>query len=104
MINVKYKKRNYVTNINISGHAMYDEYGKDIVCAAVSSTALNTLNIIMLIDSSVIDVEKRSGYINIIVNKYNELVDKILLNLIDEFNELVVSYKKYIKVEEDSHE
>ncbi|MCI8514844.1 MAG: ribosomal-processing cysteine protease Prp [Lachnospiraceae bacterium] len=28
----------------ITGHADYEEYGKDIICAAVSCLALNTMN------------------------------------------------------------
>lgn len=104
MINVKYKKKDYITNINISGHAMYDDYGKDIVCASVSSVVLNTINIIFLIDNSIIKVNKDNGYININIDKYSDLVNKILLNLINELKELTLKYKKNIRVEEDSHE
>lgn len=104
MINVKYKKKNYITNITIKGHANFDDYGKDIVCASVSSVVLNTINIILLIDENIISVNKSDGFINIDVVKYNELIDKILLNLILELNELTDKYKKNIRVEEDSHE
>ena len=30
-------------NISIHGHAMYDDYGKDIVCAAVSSIVMTSV-------------------------------------------------------------
>ena len=36
--NRKYKK------ITILGHAMYDDYGKDIVCSACSSIVITTVN------------------------------------------------------------
>ena len=36
-------KRNN-NKIVISGHALYDEYGKDIVCASVSSIIYTTIN------------------------------------------------------------
>lgn len=104
MINVKYKKKDYITSISIKGHANFDDYGKDIVCASVSSVVLNTINIILLIDENIISVNKSDGFINIDVVKYNELIDKILLNLILELNELTDKYKKNIRVEEDSHE
>ncbi len=104
MITVKYKKKDYITNINISGHALYDSFGKDIVCASVSSVVINTINIVSIIDSSIIEVDKSDGYVNIIINKYNDLTNKILLNLIDELKELTIKYKKNIRVEEDSHE
>lgn len=41
-------KREFATKtireMTISGHAMYDDYGKDIVCAAVSAVAINLIN------------------------------------------------------------
>ena len=36
--------------IKISGHANYDEKGKDIVCASVSSIVITTINAIIEID------------------------------------------------------
>ena len=42
MIKVKaVSKGNYLQKIEIKGHANYDDYGKDIVCAAVSSITLS---------------------------------------------------------------
>ena len=39
MIKVKVEK----DNISIIGHANYDEYGKDIVCASVSSVVMTSV-------------------------------------------------------------
>ena len=36
--------------VTISGHANYDEYGKDIVCASVSSIVYTTVNGILNIE------------------------------------------------------
>ena len=33
-----------ITGFKLSGHAFYSEYGKDIVCAAVSPLVINTIN------------------------------------------------------------
>ena len=33
--------------ITVSGHANYDDYGKDIVCASVSSLVISTVNAIL---------------------------------------------------------
>ena len=33
--------------IEIKGHANYDDYGKDIVCASVSSIVITTINAII---------------------------------------------------------
>ena len=42
--------------ISILGHANYDDYGKDIVCAAVSATVITTVNGILSIDNNSIEV------------------------------------------------
>ena len=45
MIKVKLiKDSNKVKEITIKGHALYDDFGKDIVCAAVSSTVITSVN------------------------------------------------------------
>lgn len=37
MVRVKYTVEEQTHTLEVSGHANYDEYGKDIVCAGVSS-------------------------------------------------------------------
>ena len=60
MIKIKVSKEgNKYKNIVITGHANYAEYGKDIVCAAVSATVLTTLNGIIAIDNSILNVENK---------------------------------------------
>lgn len=45
MIKVKIKnKKDYITGFEMSGHAEFDKYGKDIVCAAASMLAYNTID------------------------------------------------------------
>ena len=41
---VKSSKTGSIKSIELKGHALFDEYGKDIVCAAVSILSLNTFN------------------------------------------------------------
>jgi len=41
------KDDNCVKEIKFDGHALFDEYGKDIVCAGVSSTLITTVNAIL---------------------------------------------------------
>ena len=60
-------------NITISGHANYDDYGKDIVCAAVSSIAITTVNNIISLDDSV-DYEENSGLLIIRVKNDTERI------------------------------
>lgn len=46
MIDVEfhYDSSKRITGFKISGHAGYDEAGKDIICSAVSALAINTVN------------------------------------------------------------
>ena len=42
-------KRNVPYAFSISGHANYDEYGKDIVCSSITTAVFTTLNLLLLI-------------------------------------------------------
>ena len=65
--------------ITISGHANYDEYGKDIVCSAVSSTVITTINAILSIDKNSIEVNDNNP-LTIKILKHSEVVDKLITN------------------------
>lgn len=47
MINVLIKKKqNHIINLKITGHAGSDVYGKDLVCAGVSTAGVGVLNML----------------------------------------------------------
>lgn len=83
--------------ITISGHANYDEYGKDIVCAAVSSAVITTVNGILSIDKNAICVDE-NGKVEIKILKRSEVVDKLIDNLINLLTELQNEYKDNIDI------
>lgn len=39
-----FENKNKISGFEMSGHAEYDEYGKDIVCAAATMLAFNTID------------------------------------------------------------
>ena len=43
-VNVESKDKKHVDCVRIHGHAMYDDFGKDIVCSSVSSIITTTVN------------------------------------------------------------
>ena len=49
-INLKYNN-DLIESIFITGHAGYDIYGKDIVCASVSSIVITSVNAIVRLNS-----------------------------------------------------
>ena len=95
-VNVK-RQNNKVYEIVIKGHAEYDDYGKDIVCAAVSSMAITTVNGIISLDES-IDYEENNGFLKIRVLKDTEINNKLLDNLVNLLSELVMQYPENIEI------
>ena len=93
MIKVLVKK----DSITISGHALYDEYGKDIVCAAVSATVITTVNGILSIDNESIEVTEKDK-VMIKILKHTDVVDKLLDNMINLLTELKRDYKDNIDI------
>ena len=102
MLNVIVKKReNKFYKINLLGHANYSDYGKDIVCSSASSIMITTVNAIMMFDKNYITYEEKKDAFLIIVNKNNEIVDKLIQNMINMFKELSTDYPENIKIEEE---
>lgn len=96
---IKVIKKNEV--IEISGHAKYDEFGKDIVCASVTSVIMTTVNSIMNIDNSSISYVDDGNKIIIKKLNDNDIVDKLLNTMILILKDLEKQYKKNIKVESE---
>ena len=85
-------------HISILGHANYDEYGKDIVCAAVSSVVMTSIEGIALIDKKSIDVKESTNKLEIIQNKHDSITDKLLVNMLNCLHEIEKKYPKNIKI------
>ncbi len=99
MIKVKIEiKNNSLKKIIISGHANYSDYGKDIVCASCSSILVTTVNAIVEIDESAIEYLDNGNTVTINILKDNDIVNKLLNNMLSLFKELTKDYKDYIKI------
>ena len=86
--------------IIVEGHALFDEYGKDIVCASVSSIAITSINAILRIDEEAIECLQDEGFIEVKIKKHSEVIDVLLENMISLFKELESQYKENIKIYE----
>ena len=93
MIKVSIKQKQII----IKGHANYDELGKDIVCASVSSMVITTVNAILRVDNEAIRYSDNDDVIIDII-KNDEIVNKLINNLIDLLRELEKQYPKYIEI------
>lgn len=84
--------------IEIKGHANYDDYGKDIVCASVSSIVITTINAIIEFDPDSIYYEDLNNRILIEKLKDDDITNKLINNMIELLEELEKSYKDNIKI------
>ena len=84
--------------IEIKGHANYDDYGKDIVCASVSSIVITTINAIIEFDPESIYYEDLNNRILIKKLKDDDITNKLINNMIELLEELEQSYKDKIKI------
>ena len=101
MIRITYQESNgIIAKVNITGHANYNDYGKDIVCAAVSSIAISTINGLLSIDDKCIKYSN-DNVLSIENIKLDVVTNKLLLNMINMFIELVDTYPKNINVRKE---
>ena len=94
---IKVNIKGNIDEINVVGHANYDLYGKDIVCASVSSILITSVNAIIRIDDKSIDYNELDGvYIKVL--KHTDVIDKLLINLVELLTDLEKQYPKYIEI------
>lgn len=87
--------------VSISGHANFDNYGKDIVCAAVSSLVTASVNDIHIVNPNAMEYSDDGDEITIVLIKEDELCQKLLDNLKEMLISLSKDYPKNIKVESE---
>ena len=94
MISVKVSDK----KISILGHAMFDEYGKDIVCSACSSIVTTTVNGILSIDKDSLDYSINEEGMEITIKKSDEITSKLIDNMVNLLRELESNYPNNIEV------
>lgn len=101
MIKVTYKKLdNQISNVNITGHALYADYGKDIVCASVSSIVITTINAILNIDQESIEYKENNGILIKNIKK-DEITNILINNMLNMLKELSNDYQNNIQIREE---
>ena len=89
---------NFIKGLKVSGHANYDEHGKDIVCASVSSMVILSANLALKYNEKSLEVKQSEGLVDIKVLIEDEIINLIFSNLKDELEELSKDYKKHVKI------
>lgn len=88
----KYKK------ITITGHALYDDYGKDIVCASVSSIVTTTVNGILALKKGSLSYLVSKLGMKIEIKNDDQTTQILIKNMISLLKELEGNYPDNIEV------
>ena len=83
--------------IEISGHANFDAYGKDIVCASVSSIIYTTINGILNINNKAIKIADENKLIIKIISN-DDITKKLIENMINLLKDLEKQYPKNLNI------
>jgi len=94
-------KEDYIVNVDVIGHANYDDYGKDIVCSAASSIVTTTVNGVLSINQDILKYESNNNDFKINILKKDDITNKLIINMINLLKELSSSYPKNIQVKEE---
>ncbi len=92
------KKDNVIDKLTIKGHANYDVYGNDIVCAAVSATIISNINGILSLDSNYLNHSYQDHELRVVINKHDDIVDTLISNVISCLNDLSKQYPSNLKI------
>ena len=99
MIKVKIEKQNAkYKKITILGHAMYDQYGKDIVCAAASSIVTTTINGILTLNKGSLSYLVGKKGMTIEIKNDDETTQLLIQNMVNLLKELEKNYPANIEV------
>ena len=96
-INVNYQD-NHIVKLTAEGHALFDDYGKDIVCAGVSSIMTGLLNAIDLKTDYECWIDEDS--MNVQTNKVSEVGQIILETGLIQLQTIQQQFPNNIKIRE----
>ncbi|MCU9592883.1 ribosomal-processing cysteine protease Prp [Caldibacillus thermolactis] len=107
MINVTIVRKDdgQISSFTVEGHANFDMYGSDIVCAGVSAVTFGAINAVEALTSCIPTVEQggEGGYLYCEVPKdlpaeEEEKVQLLLSGMIVSLQTIEESYSDYIKI------
>lgn len=96
-------KNKAIAGFEMTGHAGYAEDGEDIVCAAVSVLAINTVNTLqklLQVDIDLVEDQQNGGLLKVALTNEDlsdPEVQLILQSLVLGLSDIEQSYPKYMK-------
>ena len=92
------KENNNYKQIEVIGHALYDDFGKDIVCASTSSIIITSVNACIKINENSINYNYTKDGLIIDIHSNDEIIQKLMDNMIKLLEDLSNDYPKNINV------
>lgn len=103
MIQIRVKTvRNSIQSMKLNGHADFAPHGQDLVCAAISSIAVGTLNALAEMCENSFEASMDEGNIEItITNLHDSTCQLILKTCLIQFQTVEENYSKYIQIQQE---
>ncbi len=95
-----YTSNDSIMGVRVSGHAGYDDTGKDIVCSAVSALTITLENSIdkLTTDKYQCDVDEKTGTIQLIVPSVSEYSSLLFRSYEIGIVDIYRDYEQYVKI------
>ena len=99
MIKVSYEvKDDLYVSLNVSGHANYDDIGKDLICASVSSIVFGFMNALDNLHEDV-EIKQLTNSITITNHSNSEVIQNYFELVMIQLKTIEESYGDFIQVE-----
>ena len=85
-------------SLDVSGHARYGEYGRDLICASVSSIMFGFMNALDALEEDVM-IRQSENRITIVDRSGSKAVQDYFELVITQLKTIEASYGDFIKVE-----
>jgi len=105
MINASFlNEDSLIVGFKVTGHANFDDFGLDIVCASVSSCAIMAANTITEIIKADAGVKTSDGMITLKISNGAELCQPILKGLLLHLTEIAKEYPDNLTIYNERNE
>jgi len=107
-VTIKRKPSGAIESFRVKGHALYDESGKDIVCAGVSAVTVGTVNAVEALSGLELQVKTAHGLLHVdVADNLDEATDAkvqlLLESMIVMLRSIEQSYGAYIALQDKTN-
>lgn len=90
--------KNQYVSLKVQGHALQNEYGKDLICASVSSIMFGFMNALDALDEDV-KIKQLTNKIEVVNESSSQVIQDYFELVIIQLKTIEESYGDFIKVE-----